>query len=131
MDVRICKGLGVDDNYYVSLGKVTVVISKVGLFKLGLAFYHVAMGNWELDDVGERVDVPELRVVCGLTCYNVKSSKTPKSASHQFLVQTPTTPRAVTWLLFETRLGGLALSLLERVLGLAVAHSTWLGELLP
>jgi len=128
MDVRICKGLGADDMYYVSLDRVTVVISKGGLFKLGLAFYHVAKGNWQLDDVGALVDVPKLRVVCGATCHNVKTPKTAKSSSRQSLAQNHTPPRAVTWLLFETTLGELALALLERVLGLAVVDSGWLGS---
>mgnify|MGYP001255138710 CR=1 FL=1 len=124
MDVRICRGLGADEQYYVSLDVVTVVISRVGLFKLGLAFYHVAVGNWQLDDVGGRVEGVELRVVGGdrriSPVSSVSANRHSSGQNH--------TPRWVEWLLFETTLGGRVLGLLERVLGLAVVDSGWLGS---
>jgi hypothetical protein len=127
MNVHISKGLGSDGQYYVSLDRVVIVVSRVALFKLGLAFYHVAMGNRRLDDAGGLIQVDDLRVVVlGGSCHRI-SSETSVSSNHQELAQNPTLSR-VGRLLFESSPGGLLLRLLERGLGLAVVEADWLGE---
>lgn len=120
MAVCIKKGLGADERFYVALDGVTLAVSKVTLFKLGLAFYHVAMGNRQLDGFGEWVDVPDLQV------YRI-SSESSESSNRQDLPQTPT-PRWVSRALFETRPGERLLAILERGLGLAVVEAGWLAD---
>lgn len=72
----IKKGIGVDERYYVALEGVTLAVSRSTLFKMGLAFFHIAMGNWRVDGAGERIEGLELQVY-------LKSSKSSKSSNHQ------------------------------------------------
>jgi hypothetical protein len=107
-------GLGGDSRYYVSLGAVTLVASKASLFRLGLAFYHVARGNWEVGPSGGRVEVDDLGV------YSISSIS---SASSNRRCSGPgSTSRWVTRLVFESRLGDVLLALLERWASLAVVR---------
>lgn len=111
-EVVIRAGLGGDLRYYLDVGNCRLVASSSSLFQLGLAFYHVSVGNWGLEPPGIGVDVDDLRV------YSM-SSESSVSSSHQFSGDNPT-PRWVRVLLFESRLGDLFLAGLECWLGLGV-----------
>lgn len=127
MQIQISRGLGTDSHYYVSLDRVVLAVSKVTIFRLGLALYHVAMGNWQMDDAGLAIEVPDLRVMVLGGSYHRESSETSVSPKHRFLGEGHTLHRVATWLLFETFLGGLLLSLLEGWVGLAVVQADWLA----
>jgi hypothetical protein len=111
-NVVIRPGLGGDLRYYLGLGDFTVVASKSSLLKIGLAFYHVAIGNWGVDASGIGVDVDDLTVY-------VVSSESSVLSNRQFSDQS-STPRWVVRLVFNNRMADLVLSLFERWLGLAV-----------